>query len=71
MAKWKDLHPIFEGCAHEKGFEGGGRQRIPWWRHEDLEEVLRETLVDASQKACLRRGHKNTYGSTADSRGME
>ena len=31
VAQWVDLHPIFEVCAREQGFDEGGRQMRPWW----------------------------------------
>ena len=31
VAEWVSLRPIFEVCAKETGYEGGGRLREPWW----------------------------------------
>ena len=32
VAEWVALRPIFEVCAKETGYEGGGKLREPWWR---------------------------------------
>ena len=34
VAQWMALRKIFEVCAGEKGYEGGGRRRDDWWRQE-------------------------------------
>ena len=41
VEQWVDLHPIFEVCAQEQGFEEGWWRRRPWQRQEAMEEVLR------------------------------
>ena len=32
VAKWVALRPLFEVCAREKGYTGGGHRREAWWR---------------------------------------
>ena len=34
MAKWVALRPLFEVCARETGYGGGGRMRKVWWRQD-------------------------------------
>ena len=44
VAEWATLWPIFEVCAKETGYAGGGKLREPWWRQEDTEQQLGATL---------------------------
>ena len=37
VAQWVALHPLFEVCARETGYEGGGRRRKVWWCQEARE----------------------------------
>ena len=46
VAHWVALRPIFDVCAGEKGYEGGGSRRDAWWRQEAAEMQLRETLTE-------------------------
>ena len=32
VSKWVALHPLFELCTRETGYEGGGRRKKLWWR---------------------------------------
>ena len=54
VTQWVDLRPIFEVCEREKGFEGGG------WRKEAPDELLMDTLTEASQEAQLRQRWQDT-----------
>ena len=38
VAQWVALRPLFEVCARETGYEGGGRRRKVWWRQEATEK---------------------------------
>ena len=38
MAQWVDLRPLFEVCAREKGYKGGGYSREDWWHQEAKEK---------------------------------
>ena len=54
MAQWVALWTLFEVCARETGYEGGGRMRKVWWRQEATGKQLWATLKD-SQKAKRRK----------------
>ena len=54
VAQWVALHPLFEVCARETGYEGGGRRRKVWWRQEATEKQLQDTLEE-SQEVKIRR----------------
>ena len=32
VAEWVALRPIFDVRARERGYEGGGKPQVPWWR---------------------------------------
>ena len=32
VAQWVALRPLFEVCARDTGYDGGGRRRKVWWR---------------------------------------
>ena len=34
VVQWVVIHPLFEVCARETGYEGGERRRKVWWRQE-------------------------------------
>ena len=36
VSQWAALRPIFEVCAGEKGYEGGGSNRDACWQQEDV-----------------------------------
>ena len=38
MAQWVALYPLFELCARDTGYEGGGRRRKVWWRQDATEK---------------------------------
>ena len=40
VAQWVALRPLFEVCAREKGYEGGGNRREDLWRQEVIEKRL-------------------------------
>ena len=52
--QWVALRPIFEVCEQEQCFEGGG------WRKEAPDELLIDTLTEASQEAQLRQRWQDT-----------
>ena len=47
VAQWVFLRPISKVYILEQGFERRRRWRRPWWIQENLEEVLRATLLEA------------------------
>ena len=55
VAQWVALRPLFEVCAREKGYGGGGRRRADWWHQEATEKQLWATLAGISQEAKRRR----------------
>ena len=46
VAQWVALCPLFDACARETGYEGGGRRRKVWWRQEATEKQLWASLED-------------------------
>ena len=54
VAQWVDLRPIFEVCAGETGYKGGGRRREALWRQGAADEKMWETLEEISQEARIR-----------------
>ena len=46
MLEWLDIWPIFNVCAREAGYKGGGKLRVPWWRQAAAEKQLRFTVED-------------------------
>ena len=44
MAQWEALRPLFEVCAQEKGYEGGGCRREASRRQEETDKQLRAIL---------------------------
>ena len=55
MVQWVALRPLFEVCAREKGYEGGGRRRKVCWRQEAMDKQLRATLEDSREAKRKRR----------------
>ena len=49
VAQWVALRPLFEVCAREKGYKGGGRRRKAWWRQKETEKQLQSTLADSRE----------------------
>ena len=45
------LRLIFEVYERGQEFVGGGRHIKPWWIQEELNEVLRDMLTEATQEA--------------------
>ena len=54
------LRPIFEVCAREPGFDGAGQRNKLWRRKEEMDEVLRVKMVEASQEARIRQSRRDT-----------
>ena len=46
VAQWVALHPLFEVCARETWYEGGGLSRKVWWFQEARRKQLCATLED-------------------------
>ena len=44
VAEWVALRPIFEVCAKETGYKGGGRHQDPWMRQAAANKNLRDKL---------------------------
>ena len=55
IAQWVALRPLFELCARETWYEGGGRRSKVWWRQEATEKQLRATLKDSREAKRRRR----------------
>ena len=55
MELWVELQLIFEVCAGDKDYEGGGRRREAWWRQEATEKKLWATLEVFSRESNRRR----------------
>ena len=54
VAEWVDLRQIFEVCAKDTGYEGGGGYCEPWWRQaaaeKQLEAMLKNVLAAAGER---------------------
>ena len=48
MEKWVDLRLIFEVCAGETGYEGGGNRRETWRRQGVTDKQIWATLEEIS-----------------------
>ena len=46
MVEWVALLPIFGVCVRGAGYEGGGKLRVPWWRHSVAEKQLKVTVQE-------------------------
>ena len=46
---WVALHILFEVCARDTGYDGGGSMSQTWWRQEATEKQLRATLADLQE----------------------
>ena len=55
MAHWVALHPLFEVCAKEKGYEEVGHRREAWWRQEATEKQHRATWTEILQESKRKR----------------
>ena len=49
------LCPIFEVCAEETGYEGGGKLCKPWWQQVAVEQQLEATLENILAEVGERR----------------
>ena len=59
MSQWVALHPLFEVCSTETGYEGGGFRREAWWRQETIEKQLWATLVISWEAKRMRSAGNN------------
>ena len=59
VAEWVALRTIFDVCAVETGYEGGGRLRVPWWRHEAAENQLKVMVEAILAVARVLRQHES------------
>ena len=66
MADWVAAWPIFDVCARETGFEGGGRLRVPWWRQKAAEDQLRVTMEAIWEAARVRRRQESSRGDGSE-----
>ena len=55
VVKWVSARPVFDVCARDTGYEGGGRLRAPWWRQKVEEDQLRVTVEAILEAARVRR----------------
>ena len=44
VVEWADLWPIFDVCAIETGYYGGGRLRVLWWKQAAADKHLKVTV---------------------------
>ena len=49
VAEWVLLRPIFNVCAREMGYKGGGRLRVQCWRQAAVEKQLKVTVESISE----------------------
>ena len=55
MAQWVGLRPVFEICAGDTGYEGGGHKIEVWWHQGAADEQLWATLEEILRGASGRR----------------
>ena len=55
VVEWVKLRPIFEVCAEETGYEGGGKLCKPWWQQAAVEQQLEATLENILAEVGERR----------------
>ena len=55
LAQWVAMRPLFEVCARETGYGGGGSRREAWWRQEAIEKQLQDNLADSQEAKGRRR----------------
>ena len=55
VEEWVALCPIFEVCAKDKGYEGGGRLYEKWWQQKAAERQTKTTLKYISAAAWEQR----------------
>ena len=55
VTQWVVLYPLFQVCARDTGYAGGGRRRKVWWRQEATEKQLQATLEDSWEAKRRRR----------------
>ena len=67
MAEWVSTRPIFNVCARETGYEGGGILRVMWWMYKVAEEQMRVTVEAILTATRVRR--RQEYGSHDRSEG--
>ena len=46
VAEWVGLRTIFDVCARETEYEGGGKLWVPWWRQVEAKKHLRVRLEE-------------------------
>ena len=68
MAIW----PIFDVCAREIGYKGGGRLRVLYWSQKAAEKQLRVTVEAILVAARVRRRQESGrhYGSEIELKGV-
>ena len=66
VAEWVALRPVFEVCAKETGFEGGGRAQEKWWNQTAVENQLKNTLKYIS--AVARERCRQKFGRSVEAR---
>ena len=78
MAEWLALRNIFDVCARETVYEGGGKLQVQWWRQAAVENQLKVTVEDIlvatrvrRQRESGRRGESEggSEGGSMDSEG--
>ena len=71
VAEWVFTRPIFDVCAQETGYEGGGILQVPWCSQKAAEDQLRVTVEAISAAARVRRqqGSGRRDGSEGGSEG--
>ena len=55
VAEWVATQTIFDSCAVEAGYDGGGRIRVPMWSQKVAEEQLRVRVEAILEVARVRR----------------
>ena len=67
MAEWVSLRHIFDVCARETGYEGGGKLQVKCWRDVAAENQQKVTLGDILVAERVQQWRKS--GRSGESKG--
>ena len=62
FSDWVALRPIFDVCAIETGYEGGGRLQVLWWSQDTAEKqmkVMVEAILSAARVQCQQESSRH------------
>ena len=63
VAEWVSQRPIFDVCARDTGYEGGGKIQVKWWIQATTENQVKVTVEDILVDTRVRqRQESGRYG---------